>query len=188
MKKKRDIVAIDFTEELMNEWIKMYFKQYPRAKNAPIDTPANPSLNKWIILQRKKMNTVKQNYKEFTKFVVKHYGLEDLGISECKCRYIVYKPTKARTDIDNVVPKFILDGLTAEETGVLVDDSCEVIKELTLLIEYRKGVKGARIEFYDCKYDKKLMEATRVKEQAKTTKRKETLEAKAKSKRRRKVR
>lgn len=144
MRNKKDVVVIEFTEELMYEWTKRYFRLHPRAKNNPIDTPANPSLNKWIILQRKKMNTLKQNYKDFTKFVVKHYGLENLGISECKCKYTVYKPTRARTDIDNIVPKFILDGLTAEEIGVLVDDSCDVIKELTLSIEYKKGVKRSK--------------------------------------------
>ena len=140
----KDKIIIEFTEELMEEWVERYFKFHPRAKNKPIETPANPSLNKWIILQRKKMNTLKQNYKDFVKFVVHKYKLENIGISECKCKYITYRPTKARIDLDNCTPKFILDGLTAEETGVLVDDSCNVITELILLQEYHKGVKRSK--------------------------------------------
>ena len=101
MRKKKDVVVIEFTEELMNEWTERYFRLHPRAKKCPLISPAQPSLNQWIILQRKSMNTLKQHYKDYTKFVVEYYGLQDLGICKCKCRYISYRPTKARSDLDN---------------------------------------------------------------------------------------
>lgn len=47
---------------------------------------------------------------------------------------------------------------------------------------------GARIEFYDCKYDVELMKKTRVKEQTKTAKREKTLDEKKKVKKPRKTR
>jgi hypothetical protein len=176
--REKDIITIEFTQELLDEWLKIYFKNHPRAKKLPIETPAQPSINKWTILPRISMNTLKQNYKEFGEYVVKHYGLEMLGISKCKCRYTIFVPTKTRVDLDNTTPKFILDALTAEATGVIVDDGYSTVIELTLLAEYKKGVKGAKIEFYDCEYDKELLLKTREKELAKTAKKEETMKKK----------
>ncbi|WP_195515635.1 hypothetical protein [Paraclostridium bifermentans] len=168
-------IVIEFTEELLEEWTKEYFKKHPRSRKRPIDSPEQPSLNKWVILQRITMNKLKQDYKDFVIYVVKHYGLEDLGISHCKCNYIIYNPTSRRRDLDNYSPKMVLDGLTAEASGVLVDDSVSCIEELTIKMEYKKGVKGARIEFYDCEYDEALLYETAIKEMAKSKKREETL-------------
>lgn len=168
-------VVIEFTEDLLKSWTKEYFKKHPRSRKKPIDNPSQPSLNKWIILQRISMNKLKQDWKDFTMYVVKHYGLNDLGISRCKCKYVVYNSTARRKDVDNYSPKFILDGLTAEASGVLVDDGCSCITELTISIEYRKGIEGARIEFYDCEYDEELLYETAIKELAKSKKREETI-------------
>lgn len=171
----KDKIVIEFTEELLEEWTKIYFKKHPRARKKPIEHAQNPSLNKWIILRRLSMNKLKQDFKDFTKFVVHHYGLEDLSISNCKCNYIVYRNSKRRIDLDNITPKFLLDGLTAECSGVLVDDGIDCIESLTLLSEY-KGHYGSRIEFYDCKYDKELMLKTRDKENVKSEKRQATID------------
>lgn len=168
-------IVIEFTEELLENWTKEYFKKHPRSKKRPIDNPSHPSLNKWVILRRITMNKLKQDWKDFVVYVVKHYGLEDLGISNCKCKYVVYNSTSRRKDIDNYTPKMILDGLTAEASGVLVDDSYLCIKELTISIEYHKGIEGSRIEFYDCEYDEELLYETAIKEIAKSKKREETL-------------
>ena len=43
---------------------------------------------------------------------------------------MVYYPTNRRHDIDNSVPKFILDGLT--ESGMIIDDDSSHITRLTL--------------------------------------------------------
>ena len=176
--RESDFISIEFTEELLKEWTKLYFKKHPRSRKEPIATPAQPSLNKWIILRRLSMNKMKQDYKDFGKFVVKHYGLENLGISKCKCRYITYQKTLGRIDLDNTTPKFILDSLTAEASGVICDDGISCITELTLLAEYHKGINGARIEFYECEYDKELLEVTRIKEVGKVDKRQATMDKK----------
>lgn len=171
-------IVIEFTEELLEEWTKEYFKSHPRARKRPIEKPGQPSLNDWIILRRIAMNSLKQNYKDYTKFVVQHYGLEDLSISKCECKYITYRSTKRRMDLDNTSPKFILDGLTAECTGVIVDDSSDCITKLILEEEYHKGINGARIEFYNCEFDKEAMLEAREKEIAKSNKRKATMKSK----------
>lgn len=175
--REQNIIEIEFTQELLDEWLKIYFKKHPRARKLPIETPAHPSLNKWIILKRIPMNVLKQNYKDFCEYVIHYYGLEMLGISKCKCEFITYVSTKTRIDLDNTTPKMILDGLTAEASGVIVDDGYSCINELTLKGEYHKGIKGAKIIFKDCQYDKELLLKTREKEIEKTAKKKATMEA-----------
>lgn len=169
------IIEIEFTEELLEIWAKEYMKKHPRTKKKPIKNSKHPSINVWSIMRRPMMNVLKQNWADFTEFVVDFYGLRDLGISKCKCKYIVYKETCRRSDCDNIVPKFIMDGLSAEHGGVIVDDSSDCIEELTLKIEYRKGQAGSKIIFYDCEYDKDLLIKTKELEINKSKKREETL-------------
>ena len=147
------IIEIEFTEELLEKWTKLYFKEHPRAKKRAIKNPSHQYINEWCILKRQAMNSLKQNWKSFTIFVIEYYGLQCLSIKKCKCKYIVYRDTKYRRDCDNITPKFLWDGLTESDgIGLLKDDSCDCITELTLSYEYKKGIKGARLIFYDCEY------------------------------------
>lgn len=185
--REKDEIVIEFTEEMLSEWTKEYMKKHPRTKKKPIQFSSHPSLNTWIILRRPMMNTLKQRWANFTEFVVDHYKLRDLGISKCKCKYIVFKDSKRRSDVDNYSPKFIFDGFSAEHSGLIIDDSSDCIEELTIKIEYRKGQRGGKFIFYDCEYDKELLATTKQREIAKTEKRNKALqENKLKSKSRRK--
>lgn len=121
------------------------------------------------------MNALKQKWADFTEFVIDYYKLRDLGISKCKCKYIVFKDSKRRSDVDNYSPKFIFDGFSAEHSGLIVDDSSDCIEELTIKIEYRKGNRGGKFIFYDCEYDKNLLKEARERETTKTQKRKDSL-------------
>lgn len=184
--RQKDIISIEFTEELLEEWInKVYFKKHPKAKNKPISSAVHESLNTWTIMRRPMANSLKQKWKEFGKFVIEKNGLLDLGIKKCKCKYIAHKSyvnSKRRMDCDNIVPKFILDSLTSECTGVLVDDSCDCIEELTIKIIQEKDIEDySEIIFYDCEYDKELMFKTRILELNKIRKKEQTMaEKKAK--------
>ena len=184
--REKDVIEIEFTEELLEAWTEMWRKKHTRAKKNPIKKSSHPSINEWMILRRPIMNSLKQNWASFTEFVVDYYGLRDLGISHCNCKYIVYKDSRRRSDADNITPKMILDGLSAEHGGVIVDDSSDCIEDLLLKIEYRKGVPGSKIIFYNCEYDKELLIKTKEKEQEKTRKREETNKENKKAKRTRK--
>lgn len=183
--REKDEIIIEFTEELLEEWTKEYMKKHPKTKKKPIQFSTHPSLNTWIILRRPMMNSLKQKWANFTEFVVNYYGLKDLGISKCKCKYVVFKDSKRRSDVDNYSPKFIFDGFSAEHSGLIIDDSSDCIEELTIKIEYRKGQRGGKFIFYNCEYNKSLLETTRQKEITKTERRKSTLKEN-KSKKRRK--
>ena len=172
--REQPTITIEFTQELLDQWLVTYFKRHPRAHKIPITTPAQPSLNIWTILPRISMNTLKQNYKDYVNFVIKSYGLEMLGISKCKVTYKTFVATKTRIDLDNTTPKQLLDSFSSAESGVIVDDGYSCITSLTLLAEYRKGQKGSVLIFSECEYDKKLLMETREKELAKSAKRKAT--------------
>lgn len=185
-------VTISFTEELLEEWTNdVYFKKHPRAKNKPIKSPIHESINVWSILRRPTMNSLKQRWKDFGKFVVDKYGLCDLGISKCKCKYIIHKSYVnkiKRCDNDNFTPKFILDSLTAESSGVLVDDSTQCIEELTIKIIHEQNIQEySEIILYDCEYDKELLFKTRETELNKIHKKEETMANKSKTKKKRTI-
>jgi hypothetical protein len=177
--RQKDTISIEFNQELLEEWTKIYFKKHPRAKNKPINSPVHESLNIWTIMRRPMANSLKQKWKDFGKFVIEKNGLLDLGIKKCKCKYIAHKSyvnSKRRMDCDNIVPKFILDSLTSECTGVLVDDSCDCIEELTIKIIQEKNIKDySEIILYDCEYDKELMFKTREIELNKIRKKEQTM-------------
>ena len=185
--REKDVIEIEFTEELLEMWTKEYMKKHPRTKNKPIVSPIHESINVWSIMRRPMMNSLKQRWKEFGKFVVDYYGLADLGISKCKCKYIVHKTyvkSYKSSDCDNIVPKFILDSLTAGASGVICDDSSDVIEELTLkIVHEQNSYKSSKIIFYDCEYDKNLLYKTREAELKKLQEKEKTLaENKAKRK------
>ena len=123
---KTILLTIDSsTLEKYNEY---YFKLHPRARKAPIKHPYHDSINIWMILKRPAMNGLKGKWKEFIKWLVTEQGYSNLNIERCEIRQIVYYPTNRRHDVDNSVPKFILDGLV--EGGMLIDDSSEHLEEL----------------------------------------------------------
>lgn len=100
------------------------------ATKPPIKQPYHESINQWMILRRAAMNALKQRWKDFIKWFVNEQGYANLRIEKCEIRQRVFYPTNRRRDIDNTVPKFVLDGLV--ESGMVVDDDYKHITKLTL--------------------------------------------------------
>lgn len=111
-----------------------YFDAYPRRKKSPIAQPYHESINRWMIMKRQRMNALKQKWKAFVCWLVKDAGYEGMQIDKCEVIQKVYFPTTRRADVDNTVPKFILDGLV--EAGMLVDDSYLHLTRLVLEAGY----------------------------------------------------
>jgi Holliday junction resolvase RusA-like endonuclease len=122
------IYIITFDNKILKEYTKGYFEKYPRRSKAPIDSPLHPSINKWFIMKRPQMNDLKQKWGDFTEWVVKKYGYENLHINKATITFKYYFGNKRRQDCDNRVPKFCLDGLT--KAGVIIDDDFEHINPL----------------------------------------------------------
>lgn len=129
-KVKKDIITLVIDDDVLNTYSNYYFIQHPRAKNKPIKYPYHESINVWMIMKRPMMNALKQKWKDFIRWFVSEQGYANLHIEKCEISQTVYYPNNRRHDIDNSVPKFILDGLV--ESGMVVDDDSEHITKLTL--------------------------------------------------------
>lgn len=171
---KDKTVQITFTEELRQEWLKVYFKEHPRARKEPIQYCTHPSINTWSIMPRISMNTLKKNWGDFTKFVIEKQGLSMIGISHCECTVVIHQPTKGRADNDNYSLKFVNDSLV--DNGVLVDDSYFVITQTTTKIIYDKGVRQMDIIFSNCEYDLEALNEAQEKSKIKKDKRQATID------------
>ncbi len=125
--KKIKLVIDEAVLERYNEY---YFSIHTRAKKPPIKQPYHESINQWMILRRPMMNALKAKWKDFIKWFIDDLGCANLKIERCEILQTVYFPNNRRHDIDNTVPKFILDGFV--ESGFIVDDDCLHIEELRM--------------------------------------------------------
>ena len=105
---KSIILTID--QKTLDLYTKYYFLEHPRAKKIPIEKPWHPSINTWMILPRIQMNALKQKWKEFVKFWVKINKMDNRQLDDFDLIVTVFFNTKRRHDVDNQIPKFILDG------------------------------------------------------------------------------
>lgn len=131
-----DTLNITIDKNVLEKYYQFYFKLHPRASKKPIEHPYHPSINVWMIMKRPMMNRLKSQWKDFIVWLIKYLGYENLYVDTCNMTFITYFPTKARHDVDNQSPKFILDGLT--ESGFIVDDDSKHLKSLTLECAYDK--------------------------------------------------
>lgn len=129
MKKRTVLLLID--EPVLDRYFEYYLTIHPKAKVRPIKQPYHESINSWMIMKRPAMNGLKQKWKDFIKWFLCDQGYDTLRIEKCEIEQTVWYKTHLRHDIDNTVPKFVLDGLV--EGGMVVDDSSDHICKLTLM-------------------------------------------------------
>ena len=127
---EQDDIKLIIDHETLRKYSDYYFTQHPKARKQPIKQPYHESINTWMIMKRPAMNGLKQKWKDFIKWFVDEQGYSNLRIERCEMSQTIYFPTHRRHDVDNSVPKFILDGLV--ESGMIVDDDSEHIKLLTM--------------------------------------------------------
>lgn len=141
---KDDIIKLTLDRSVLDIYNKYYFIEHPKAKKVPIEHPYHPSINTWCILPRIQMNALKQRWKDFVKFWMKLEKLENRQLDNFDIVLTVFFNTKRRHDVDNQIPKFILDGFT--ESGVIVDDDEKHLHSLTLKTGYDKNNPRTEIE------------------------------------------
>lgn len=131
-------IALVIDNDVLDKYAEYYFSIHPKAKKKPIQHPYHESINFWMIMKRPAMNCLKQKWKDFIKWFVNEQGYANLHIEKCEICQTIYYQTNRRHDLDNTVPKFVLDGLV--ESGMVVDDDSKHITKLTL----QCGVDGER--------------------------------------------
>jgi Holliday junction resolvase RusA-like endonuclease len=143
---KENYIKLVLDQDVINKYNRYYFLKHPKAKNPPIEHPYHPSINSWIILPRIQMNALKQKWKDFVVFWMKLERLDNRQLDNFDIVLTVYFNTKRRHDVDNQVPKFILDGFT--ESGFIVDDDEKHLHSLTLKTGYDKENPRTEIEIF----------------------------------------
>lgn len=120
---------------VLEKYNQYYFEQHPKARKEPIPKPYHPSINQWFIMRRPEMNALKQKWKDFIVWWVNDLGVEQFN--KVKMTFIIFFPTRIRHDVDNQIPKFILDGFV--EAGIIPDDDDSHLTSLTLQVGYDKN-------------------------------------------------
>lgn len=123
--------------DTINLYNKYYFDLHPKAKKAPISKPYHPSINTWCILPRLQMNSLKQKWKEFGCWWIKEIGYSNMLLDVFDMEFLIFFDTKRRHDVDNQVPKFILDSFTASK--FIIDDDENHLRSLTIKTGYDKN-------------------------------------------------
>ena len=127
-------IKIVIDQDTLDRYDKFYFRCHPKAKKLPIERPRHPYINEWFILPRPQMNALKQKWKDFGCWLIQDLGYENKKLEHFKVTIIVYFENRIRRDVDNQVPKFLLDAFTV--SGFIVDDDMKHLKSLTLSAEY----------------------------------------------------
>lgn len=98
------------------------------------------------------MNNLKQKWKDFIKWFVKDQGYANLRIERCEISQSVFYGTNRRHDVDNTVPKFIIDGFV--ESGMIVDDDFHHVTKLTMdcSVDANHPRTELRIKVFDYNY------------------------------------
>lgn len=149
MEQRNKTIKLIINNEVLDRYSDYYFSIHTRATKRPIKCPYHESINAWMIMRRPQMNALKQKWKDFICWFAKEQGYSNLHIEKCEISQHVYYPNNRRHDIDNSVPKFILDGLI--ESGVIVDDDCRHITKLTLSCGFDK--ENPRTEIYIAQHE-----------------------------------
>lgn len=142
MNNKKIRIIIDKND--IQKYAKYYFSLHPKASKLPLRYPFHPSINEWMILKRPMMNTLKQKWKDFIVWHSNEKGYANLHINKCRMKFCVFYETNRRHDVDNTVPKFILDGMVL--SGTIEDDDVTHITELILTCSVDKD--HPRTEIY----------------------------------------
>lgn len=147
-----EVINLTINKETLARYEEYYFTAHPRATKPPIKQPYHESINQWMIMKRPMMNALKQKWKNFIKWYVEEQGYANLHIEQCEVEQTIYYNNNRRHDIDNSVPKFVLDGLI--EGGMIVDDDSKHIQKLTLMCDVDKYNPRTEIKIYwfkECK-------------------------------------
>ena len=111
-----------------------YFKEHPKAKKPPMESLWKknrlgliPSINTFInCSSRPIQNTWEQHLKEYCEYCMIHQGIKHDFIGECVVVVVQFKPTKAKSDVNNVYTKPFIDAMVERE--LLQEDNYTVVR------------------------------------------------------------
>ncbi len=123
-------IKLVIDNSVLEAYEKHYFSIHTKAKKKPIEHPYHESINVWMIMKRPMMNALKRRWKDFIVWFIDNQGYSNLHIDKCELSFVTYYQTHRRHDVDNSIPKFLIDGLI--ESGFIIDDDSKHISKVTL--------------------------------------------------------
>lgn len=146
-------IKLVIDNDVLEQYESYYFAIHRKASKKPIAHPYHESINTWMIMKRPMMNALKQKWKDFIVWFIRAQSYANLHIEQCEVEQTVYYPNNRRHDIDNSVPKFVLDGLV--ESGMIVDDDCKHITKLILSCVADSDYPRTELVIKNIQYQKK---------------------------------
>lgn len=149
----KKIITLTFNKESYDKYTKHYRRVYPNRKKMPLSwtrkTPNGQlvSWNRFINSPNRIMqNQWKQEFADYTKFILEDSGLNDLGIERCAIIVRQYNGTKAKSDSDNIMIKASLDAMV--KCNVIIEDNYTVLNPVILYTDYDKENPRTEIILY----------------------------------------
>ena len=94
------------------------------------------------------MNALKQKWKDFGIWWIDKLGYKNMMLEHFGIKFKVYRDSKRRADLDNMVPKGILDSFTA--AGLIVDDDYKHLQYLILVAAVAQNWPRTEITITPC--------------------------------------
>ena len=143
------IIRIVFNSGTLERFTEHYKKFHPRAKKLPLEWCGKkrlgllPTVNRFLnVANRKQQNNMKQQFHEYTKFVLKENNIEKYCVDRCVVLVKHYLKTRSLFDLDGIFVKATFDALS--DYGFWEDDNYTVIEPLIFTGGYDK--ENARSE------------------------------------------
>ena len=95
------IYTLRLDQDALDDYLTLYFKEYPRRRKKPIDKPFVPSLNKYLVMNKDARNELKQHWQDFVYVAAKRQGLLGLKIDYCKVTLTYVFGDLRKSDVDN---------------------------------------------------------------------------------------
>lgn len=131
-----------------------YFKAHKRAKKPPMEglwgktrKGLIPSVNKFLnVNDRQIQNTWEQHLKEYCEFCMKKQGFKHNYIDQCIILTIQFKPTKAKSDNNNIYSKPFIDAMVERE--LIKEDNYTVVQFHAEYSVVDKDIPHSEIRIY----------------------------------------
>lgn len=138
---KDEVITVRFDKEMLKGFTgydtenpEEYFKYHPRAKKPPVENLWGksrrglvPSVNLFINCPNRVIqNTWEQHLKEYCEYCMTQQKIKHDFIEECIVVVIQFKPTKSKSDVNNVYTKPFIDAMVERE--LLQEDNYTVVR------------------------------------------------------------
>ena len=135
------IITVRFDKEMLKGYTEYdvdnpdeYFKNHPKASKPPMESLWKkkrngliPSINSFInCSSRPIQNTWEQHLKGYCEYCMQQQGIKHDYIGECIVVVIQYKPTKTKSDVNNVYTKPFIDAMVERE--LLQEDNYTIVR------------------------------------------------------------